>query len=375
VENVITRRAFILIAALAVVPALQVFSRTPAPAAQASRLPKQLSGEEFWKLSTELSEPDGFFRSDNLVSNELFMQIVIPDLIRTVKPGRVYLGVGPEQNFTYMAAVKPAMAFIVDIRRRNLYLHLMYKALFQLSADRADFVAHLFSLKRPAGLGRKSTAQEIFTAFGDPQLRSEELYRSNVAAITEVLSQTLKIPLPSEDLKGVESIYQEFYTRGTGIHYEVTPGSAGSFPTYAELMVATDGASVPHSYLATEERFALVKELHGRNMILPVVGNFAGPKAIRAIGKYLRSHNALVSVFYVSNVEQYLSRDGRLDAFCASAATLPSDDAGTIIRSERGWFGPRTGRGPGNFSRVGGFGGSFTSQLYNMRSELKGCGR
>jgi hypothetical protein len=139
-------------------------------------------------------------------------------------------------------------------------------------------------------------------------------------------------------------------------------------------MTATDGASVPQSYLATEERFALIKELHGRNMILPVVGNFAGPKAIRALAKYLRSHNALVSAFYVSNVEQYLARDGRLEAFCASAATLPTDDASTIIRSERGGFGPRLGRGPGNFGR-GGFGGAFSSQLYNMRSEMKGCGR
>ena len=99
---------------------------------------------------TELSEADGFFRSDNLVSNELFMQRVIPDLTRIVKPGRVYLGVGPEQNFTYIAAIKPAMAFIIDVRRGNLQLHLMYKALFELSSDRADFVSRLFSLKRPA---------------------------------------------------------------------------------------------------------------------------------------------------------------------------------------------------------------------------------
>jgi hypothetical protein len=374
VKTGLTRRALVLIAALAILPALQVFSRTPAPAAQASRLPKQLSGDEFWKLSTELSEPDGYFRSDNLVSNELFMQLVIPDLIRTARTGRVYVGVGPEQNFTYMAALKPSMAFIVDVRRGNLYLHLMYKALFQLSADRAEFVSRLFSLKRPAGLGRKSTAQELFTAFADPQLRSDELYKSNVAAMRDALLQSLKIPLSPEDLKGMESIYQEFYIRGTGVHYEVTPGSAGSFPSYADLMTATDGASVPQSYLATEERFALIKELHGRNMILPVVGNFAGPKAIRALAKYLRSHNALVSAFYVSNVEQYLARDGRLEAFCASAATLPTDDASTIIRSERGGFGPRLGRGPGNFGR-GGFGGAFSSQLYNMRSEMKGCGR
>ena len=71
-------------------------------------------------MSGELSEPNGYFRSDNLVSNEIQFQHVIPDLAKAARPGRVYLGVGPEQNFTYIAALKPSMAFIVDVRRGNL---------------------------------------------------------------------------------------------------------------------------------------------------------------------------------------------------------------------------------------------------------------
>src|SRR5262249_12702787 len=130
----------------------------------ADTLPSQLSDQEFWKLSSESSEPDGTFRSDNLLSNELYFQYVIPPLNETAKPGRVYMGVGPEQNFTYIAALKPKMVFIVDIRRGNLDLQLMYKALFELSKDRADFVSRLFSRKEPAGLGAQSTAEEIFAA-------------------------------------------------------------------------------------------------------------------------------------------------------------------------------------------------------------------
>ena len=127
-------------------------------------LPQQLNSRDFWKLSDELSEPNGYFRSDNLLSNEIWLQHVIPELTKTAKPGRVYLGVGPEQNFTYIAALKPAMVFIVDVRRGNLQLHLMYKALFEMSTDRADFVSRLFSQKRPAGLTATSTAREIFGA-------------------------------------------------------------------------------------------------------------------------------------------------------------------------------------------------------------------
>ena len=58
---------------------------------------------------SDSSEPDGFFRSDNLLSNELGFQQVVPELANRRKPGRVYMGVGPEQNFTYIAATKPAM--------------------------------------------------------------------------------------------------------------------------------------------------------------------------------------------------------------------------------------------------------------------------
>ena len=124
-------------------------------------LPTRLTDEEFWRLSTSFSEPAGAFtHSDNLVSNE----ICFAHAIRRLRPmGGVYIGVGPEQNFSYIARLRPAMAFIIDIRQENRNLHLMYKALFELSADRADFVSRLFSRERPAGLGPKTSVQELFT--------------------------------------------------------------------------------------------------------------------------------------------------------------------------------------------------------------------
>src|SRR5712691_432264 len=131
----------------------------------ADSLPTQLSDQEFWKLSSDLSEPDGFFRSDNLLSNEVWMQRVIPELLSNIKTPSVYMGVGPEQNFTYITSLKPKMVFIVDIRRGNLDLQLMYKAVFELSSDRADFVGHLFSKKRPAGLDRNASPLDIFNAY------------------------------------------------------------------------------------------------------------------------------------------------------------------------------------------------------------------
>src|SRR5213592_1630666 len=147
--------------------------------AAAATVPARLTDEQFWKLSTGLSEQDGTFRSDNLLSNELNFQYVIPELLQTAKQGRVYMGVGPEQNFTYIAALKPSMAFIVDIRHGNLDVQMLYKALFELSADRSEFVSKLFSKKQANGLGPESTARQIFSAYlsaePDPDLMDSTL--------------------------------------------------------------------------------------------------------------------------------------------------------------------------------------------------------
>ena len=152
----------------------------------AAPVPTQLTDQQFWSLSKELSEDDGVFRSDNLLSNETTFQYVIPSLLKSAKQGRVYMGVGPEQNFTYIAALKPAMAVIVDIRHGNLDVHLMYKALFELSKDRAEFVSRLFSLKRPDGLTAKSSAREIFNAYLSAD-GSKELFDENLKAIEDQL--------------------------------------------------------------------------------------------------------------------------------------------------------------------------------------------
>src|SRR5215813_12317710 len=188
------------------------------PVDGADKLPTQLSDEEFWKLSAEFSEPDGSFRSDNLLSNESYFQYVIPQLNELVKRGQVYMGVGPEQNFTYIAAVKPNMVFIVDIRRGNLDVQLMYKALFEMSKDRAEFVSRLFSRKQPSGIGPNSTAEEIFNAVANSP-SSDEIYSQNINAIKDHLMKKHGFPLSENDLDGIEWAYSNFHRFGTHINY------------------------------------------------------------------------------------------------------------------------------------------------------------
>jgi hypothetical protein len=344
----------------AVAPPQPPAAPAPAPAA---RLPERLSDGDFWKLVNDLSEPGGSFRSDNLLSNEVWLQYVIPQLLTFNKPGRVYMGVGPEQNFTYIAALKPAMVFITDIRRGNLDLHLMYKALFEMSADRADFVSRLFSRKRPAGLTAGSDVREIFQAYAGVQ-GDQKLFEANYKAIIDHLQKTRGFSLDPEDAPGIHYIYQYFYQYGPDLTYWMTGGFGGrggrSSPSYADLMVADDGNGMLRSYLATEENYQVLKSLHSKNLFVPVVGNFAGPKALRAVGAWLKKHNAMVSAFYLSNVEQYLMQDGIWNEFCRNAAALPVDENSQFIRSFRGGG--------------GGFGGASLAQGFNpMLDDLKSC--
>ncbi len=162
------------------------------PATVRAPLPASLSDQDFWKFVTDHSEASGVFPRENLTSNEVWFERVIPDLLKRAKPGGVYLGVGPEQNFTYIAALKPAMAIIFDIRRGNLDVQLMYKAIFELTKDRADFMAMLFSRPRPAGLGPRSTVLDLFTAFANVH-SSSALYDQNLKAIDDQLIKTHKL--------------------------------------------------------------------------------------------------------------------------------------------------------------------------------------
>lgn len=328
---------------LAIVCGLRMGAAQAQTSAAAQALPARLTDQQFWQLSSDLSEPNGYFRSDNLVSNEHTFQYVLPAIERQVRPGGVYLGVAPDQNFTYILAAQPRMAFIVDVRRGNLLEHLMYKAVIELSPDRAAFVSRLFSKPRPAGLGASSTVSEIFQAFAQVETR-EDLYRQNLQAIEDQLVRRHGFRLSPDDLAQLEEIYFSFFWDGPGLRYSMGSGFGGrgrngGFPTYQDLVTATDAQGASRSYLASEVRFRALKTLEERNLIVPVVGNFAGPKALKGVGHYVREHGAVISAFYVSNVEQYLFQDSLFEAFARNVATLPVDSASTFIRSVSVRFG------------------------------------
>jgi hypothetical protein len=360
--------AVLLAAGVSVAAQPSALGVRPAIAAPVPALPEKLSDAEFWALVSDISEPGGYFRiTDNYTSNEGEIGRIFTMIRQSGPKGGVYIGVGPEQNLTYIAAVRPAMAFIIDIRRQAVVQHLMFKAMFELSKDRADFISMLFSKPRPPGLDATTPIQKLWEAFlATPTDQATAV--KNALKVTEHLTKTHKFTLNADELDQLSKLLQAFVGYGPGIS---TRGSAGGGAhTFADLTGwAFDDMGKPQSFLSSEENFKDVKALHDKNLIVPVSGDFGGPKALRAIGAYVQKQGGVVSAYYVSNVEQYLFQDGKDRAFYANVATLPINPATVFIRP----YSLRRGSQP--LCPIGAFLGAVTSGRVFSNNDALACYR
>jgi len=302
---------------------------------------------EFSRIIREFSEAGGYFRSDNLVSNETaYLQIV--DLLRELGiSGGAYLGVGPEQNFTYIAKIRPRIAFIVDIRRQAVVQHLMFKAIFHLAESRAKFLSLLFSkpLTGATAPGPDASAEDLVAYFS--RAASDNLaYRRNLAQIRATIIRDFRFAIDAQDQASLDYVYGAFRDENLDLRYQSGgfrgryggygyPGrfSWGYFPTLRDLILMRDQHGKPGNFLANRGEYEFLRSLHESNRIIPIVGDFAGDKALAAVAGYLKANGLTVTAFYTSNVEQYLFRNGTFDAFAANVAALPVTENSVLIRA------------------------------------------
>jgi len=298
----------------------------------ADTLPAQYSDSEFWRMVTDFSEASGDYQFENFVSNEISYQEVLPELSRRAKPGSVYLGVASEQNFTYIDVVRPKVAFIFDVRRQNTLQLLMYKALIEMADNRADFLSLLFSRKRPAGLDANSTAEALFRAYADAQ-PDPQLYTSTLRSIKDRLVRQHRFALSADDVQKIEYVFNVFSRGGTRMDYGFASSAPNPYvPSYHALAVATDGRGKNWVYLNREESYKRIREMQQKNLIVPLVGDFTGTKAIRTVAQYVKDHGSTISVFYISNVEDYIQP--QYAAYLSNLAALPTDNSTLLIRFE-----------------------------------------
>jgi hypothetical protein len=105
-------------------------------------------------------------------------------------------------------------------------------------------------------------------------------------------------------------------------------------------MTAADARGVAGSFLASEDSYRAVRDLQARNLVVPVVGDFSGPRALSGVGTFLREHGLTVAVFYASNVEMYLFRGDGWKTFYRNLSSLPTDGQSVLVRSVFPGFGP-----------------------------------
>ena len=308
-------------------PVVLVFGLLGLPAAA-----QHAAAPSFAQTVASLSEPGGFFDTDNLISNESSYLQVIPELEKRGVHGGAYLGVGPDQNFSYIAAVRPSIAFIVDIRRDNLLLQLLFKALFKTSGTRVEYLSGLFGRQAPSDVAswRGAAIEKIAE-------RVESAPRAAIPGLDAALDRTMQsfgVPLSKDDLATVHRFHQAFIDAGLSMRFQ----SAGRapriyYPTFQEMLVDKDPSGRQSNYLASDDAFQFVRGLENRDLVIPVVGDLSGPTAVASIGRFVSERNERVSAFYVSNVEFYLFREGTFAHFVTNLQRLPHSGNSVLIRS------------------------------------------
>lgn len=317
---------------------------SPRPAAV-----RTVADSGFAQLIARLSEPGGFFDSDNLISNEASYLHVLGTLRTMEVSGGAYIGVGPDQNFSYIAQIRPDIAFIIDIRRDNLLHHLMLKAIFANARNRMEYLSLLLGRAPPATIEQwDSSSLEEIIEYIDVMPAERTAFENASARLLETI-ESFGVPLDEDDIATIRRFHSAFHRAGLDLRFTSHGrGSRSYYPNLRTLMLETDLEGNQASYLADEERFGVVRKLQNEDRIVPVVGDLAGDHALQAIGAEIRDRGLLVSAFYTSNVEYYLMLDGSFDRFAATVAeSLPHRENSLIIRSyfSRGWPHPQNVRG------------------------------
>lgn len=329
------RLAFVLLVAALAAGACD----RPAPPPPSAAV--QPGDTSFAALVARLSEPGGYFDTDNLISNERAYLHVMGTLDRLGVRGGAYIGVGPDQNFSYIAAIRPEVVFLIDIRRDNLLQHLLYRALFELAENRAEYLALWLGRpisgpaapEAPRGEVSSEPPIEALVTLMD-RTPADAAYADSAAG--EVRRRVVRygVPLSVEDLDRIRSFHAEFVRHGLDLRFTSHGrGPRPGYPTLRDLLLETDLAGERRGYMADEEAFRFVRRMQRDGRIVPVVGDLAGEHALAAIGREVERRGLVVSAFYTSNVEFYLAQDGVFERYAETTSSLPRDRRSVIIRS------------------------------------------
>lgn len=301
--------------------------------------------------------PPSNYTLDCFVTNESAYNEVLARCRPAGGTTGAYLGVGPDQNFTYIGAYRPRLAIVVDARMDNLIEHLMFKVIFERAEDPLQYLALLFgrSGSRSAGRPVPDGSPEALVEEFERLPSSNRTYGANRAWLRAELGR--RWPLTDEHHRRVDHLYAEFHRRQLDITNvdAATRANLNEIPCLRDIILARNSRGVNLHFLTDRERYRYVRRLQRADRVIPMLGNLTSTPSIDRVDAILRQAGERLATLYLSNVEEHVLRrytieDGRLtgyanpegllsgpdgvayDALLANLARLPTLDDAVLVR-------------------------------------------
>lgn len=249
----------------------------------------------------KLAPPPTDYGLDCFVSSEVgYNEVIARCAPSAERPGGAYLGVGPDQNYTYIGALRPALAVILDARLDNLLEHLIFKLAFAEARDPLDYLCLLLGRARATGPGDGLTAR----------LRAQPLDAAAAAVFSANVRRAFQARWTSDErlLARVERLLREFVRRQLAVTSvsETCLANLDKIPDFEEVITSTTPEGFNFHYLTDAGRFGVVKALHAEDRIIPLLGNVVSPEGIAAARRVVEGAGLKLSTVYLSNLEEFL---------------------------------------------------------------------
>lgn len=301
------------------------------PTAMASA---EVGGPNSWGLSElqrlfALSEAGERFISDNVVSNET--SLLQPGHVLAGLRGGAYIGVGPEQNFTYIALTRPELAIIVDLRRDNALLHVLYKALFEVAQSRLEFLSLLLGRPYDPKLEPAQDAGiDVVLAAVQTVAPVRDWFARQRAGL-DARIRSYGLDLSEDDMVRINRMHELFFVRQLDLRFELHKANGRKYPSLQDLL-RLRASSGYGTFLDTRESFEFVQGLERQHRIVPLVGDVSQARPLGTIADELGRRGLRLRAFYISNVEQYLIGRPSFRGWLDNLRRLPHDERSVLVR-------------------------------------------
>src|SRR5436309_10146628 len=195
------------------------------------------------------------------------------------------------------------LAIITDIRRQNMLQHLLFKTLFAMASNRVEYLSLMFSRQTPR-LEPGGSFQDLLDAVRAAKTDGG-LFQKNLDAVKTIVNQ-YGLKLSSDDYAKIEYVYRTFWQENLDLRFSsIGRGNASMYPSFEEMLLETDRQGRQQNYLCSEDLFQWLKKFEDENRLIPIVGDFAGPHAFKAVADLLQSNGPRLSAFSISDLESY----------------------------------------------------------------------